>query len=417
MTVIGQLGFKQPTKVQEQVFPSALKKQNVIGVSETGSGKSHAFLLPIFNNLNLRQEKVQALVVSPSRELAEQLYQMAQKINQFLPQPAKIQLLIGGKDLSQLQEKIKNKQPQIIIGTPGRIVKLLPEIRAKMADLMTLVIDEADMALDLGNATDLQVIIESMPQRTQIMFFSATINQQLQTIIKKYLHGAVIIKQTSPHQTINQNVVNYLIEPRALSNEELIYRLITRQSEYLVFIFANTKKRVEEIYRFLQNKGLNVAQMHGDLPSRRRHQIMKRILHLDFEYVVTTDLAARGIDIPGISLVVNDDIPNNLEYFIHRVGRTARMGHQGLAITIINRHHPKVQKLQEKGIKFQEVRLSQGQLVKITSRKRRQDRQHQYWQNQQNQVVIPQRLQKIKPGYKNRIKAFNKRQLQKKRRR
>ena len=283
-----------------------------------------------------------------------------------------------------------------------------------MADFVTLVIDEADMTLDLGNASDLQLILESMPIHSQFMFFSATINEQLQALIKKYLHSSITIKQTNSHQIINKNVTNYLIDPHNLSHEELIYRLITRQPEYLVFIFANTKKRVEEIYHFLHDKGLKVAQMHGDLPSRRRHQVMKRILNLDFNFVVTTDLAARGIDIPGISLVINDDIPNNLEYFVHRVGRTARMGNKGLAITVISRHDQKVQKLQEKGIKFQEVRLFDGQFQKIALRKKRQERQKNYYSKQQSMVVIPKRMKKVKPGYKRRIKSFKKRQINRK---
>lgn len=370
--------------------------------------------MPIFNNLNLNKKKIQAIIVLPSRELAEQLYQMSQEINNFLSESFKIQLLIGGKDIKELQKKVCHNQPQIIVGTPGRIVSLLSEIKANMADFVTLVIDEADMTLDLGNASDLQLILESMPIHSQFMFFSATINEQLQALIKKYLHSSITIKQTNSHQIINKNVTNYLIDPHNLSHEELIYRLITRQPEYLVFIFANTKKRVEEIYHFLHDKGLKVAQIHGDLPSRRRHQVMKRILNLDFNFVVTTDLAARGIDIPGISLVINDDIPNNLEYFVHRVGRTARMGNKGLAITVISRHDQKVQKLQEKGIKFQEVRLFNGQFQKIALRKKRQERQKNYYSKQQSMVVIPKRMKKVKPGYKRRIKSFKKRQINRK---
>lgn len=371
LSAIENLGFKKPTKVQERIFFSALKKKNVIGMSETGSGKSHAFLLPIFNNLDFSSKQIQTVIISPSRELAEQLYSMAEALNKLLPEQAKIQLLIGGKEVSRLQTKIENNHPQIIIGTPGRTVELMNSLRANYSSFVSLVIDEADMSMDLGNAKDLNIILEGLPKDHQIMLFSATINQQLQVMIKKYLHGDVELKEVPNHKVINENVNNYLISTRSLSNEELIYRLITRKTEYLVFIFANTKKRVEEIYQFLSEKGLNIAQIHGDLPSRRRHQIMKKVLHLDYNFVVSTDLAARGIDIPGISLVVNDDIPDNLEYFIHRVGRTARMGQKGTAITLFHRDETKIKELEAKGIKFQEVRLSKGELLKIDRRNRR----------------------------------------------
>ncbi|BDR56749.1 DEAD/DEAH box helicase [Xylocopilactobacillus apis] len=414
LSAIENLGFKKPTKVQERIFFSALKKKNVIGMSETGSGKSHAFLLPIFNNLDFSSKQIQTVIISPSRELAEQLYSMAEALNKLLPEQAKIQLLIGGKEVSRLQTKIENNHPQIIIGTPGRTVELMNSLRANYSSFVSLVIDEADMSMDLGNAKDLNIILEGLPKDHQIMLFSATINQQLQVMIKKYLHGDVELKEVPNHKVINENVNNYLISTRSLSNEELIYRLITRKTEYLVFIFANTKKRVEEIYQFLSEKGLNIAQIHGDLPSRRRHQIMKKVLHLDYNFVVSTDLAARGIDIPGISLVVNDDIPDNLEYFIHRVGRTARMGQKGTAITLFHRDETKIKELEAKGIKFQEVRLSKGELLKIDRRNRRKKHQDQFSKNKHYDVVIPSRMRKIKPGYKHRIKSYGKRQMRKK---
>ncbi|BDR58840.1 DEAD-box ATP-dependent RNA helicase CshB [Xylocopilactobacillus apicola] len=385
----------------------------MIGMSETGSGKSHAFLLPLFNNLDLAKKEIQAVIVSPSRELAEQLASMADELNQLLPVPAKIQLLIGGKELSRLEAKVENNLPQIVIGTPGRIVELLPELRKHYASFVSLVIDEADMALDLGNAENLNVILETLPNLHQILFFSATINQQLQLMIKKYLHGDVAIKQVPNEKVINDNVKNYLISTRSLTKEEIIYRLVTRKPEFLVFIFANTKKRVEEIYQFLSAKGLNIAQMHGDLPSRRRHQIMKKIINLDYEFVVSTDLAARGIDIPGISLIVNDDIPNDLEYFIHRVGRTARMGQKGVAITLYQQDLKKVKALEAKGIKFQEVRLSKGELVKIDHRKRR-ERHREQLANHHRDVLVPSRMKKVKPGYKHRINSYTKRQMRRK---
>lgn len=409
MTAIEKLGFRRPTPVQERVFSSALNYNNVVGKSVTGSGKTHAFLLPIFNNLNFDLHEIQAVIVSPSRELAEQLYSAAEKFNQFLPVHARLQLLIGGKEVDTLKSKIENNQPQIIIGTPGRIAELLGPIRKYYASFVSLVIDEADMALDLGNSENLNLMLETLPNEHQILLFSATINQQLQVMIKKYLHGDVSIKEVPNKTIISEGVQNYLISTRSLSNNEIIYRLITRKNEFLVFIFANTKKRIEEIYQFLSEKKLNVAQMHGDLPSRRRRQIMKNILNLDYDFVVSTDLAARGIDIPGISLVINDDIPNDLEYFIHRVGRTARMGQKGTAITLYHQDLKKVQELEKLGIKFQEVRLSKGELIKIDHRNRRKLYKQQKNKQKFEGIVIPSRMKKIKPGYKHRINSYTKR--------
>ncbi|WP_373841852.1 DEAD/DEAH box helicase [Limosilactobacillus sp.] len=416
LKAVHAINFRQPTAIQERVIPDILNGRSVVGQSETGSGKTHAFLLPIFAKLDPQKQKVQAVITTPSRELAYQIYAAAKQLNKFAPTPLTIHNYVGGTDKQHQLAQLSRKQPQLVIGTPGRVLDL---VKSQALDLHTatmFVVDEADMTLDMGFLAPVDQIASTFPDDLQMMVFSATIPQKLRPFLKKYMANPVV-EEIRPQTIINPDVKNWLLSTKGQDKNQLIYRLLTMGEPYLALVFANTKKRVEELTHYLENQGLKVAMIHGGLEARRRKRTMRQIRNLDFQYIVATDLAARGIDIDGISLVINDDLPTDLEYFIHRVGRTGRNGMEGTAITLYAPGEDDlIAKLEERGIKFVPKELKRGRLVTTHDRNRR----HKYRRRQASldpsmKGFVKKTKKKVKPGYKKRIKRAIKDEEQEKR--
>lgn len=405
LRAIDDLKFRQPTPVQERVIPVIMRNQSVVGQSATGSGKTHAFLLPLFAKIDPTQQSVQAVITTPSRELAYQIYQAAKQLNKFAPQPLTIHNYVGGTDKQHQVEQLQRKQPQLVIGTPGRVLDLIKSQALDIHTAKMFVVDEADMTLDMGFLQDVDQIAGHFPDDLQMMVFSATIPQKLRPFLKKYLENPVI-EEIPTEAVINPDVDNWLMSTKGQDRNQLIYRLLTLGNPYLALVFANTKERAIEITDYLEQQGLKVAMIHGGLEARRRKRTMRQIRNLDFQYVVATDLAARGIDIDGVSLVINDDIPTDLEYFVHRVGRTGRKGMKGTAITLYApAEDDLIAKLEERGVKFIPKELRNGQLVTTHDRNRRK-----HYKRRQNELdpsmkgYVKKTKKKVKPGYKKRIK-------------
>jgi len=290
-----EIHFDEPTKVQEAVISLVNKKKDIIVQSETGSGKTHAFLLPSMNALTDTQE-VQLLIATPSRELAYQIYEDTQAILKNYPEEYNAFIFVGGSDRERQKRKLEAHQPQIAIGTPGRLWDLIRENDLHIENVERFVVDEADMTLDMGFLDDVDHITSKLPDNREMMVFSATIPQKLEPFLNKYMHGPqrVEIKNSS---IIPRNVDNWLMSSHGRDKKQMIYQLITLGEPYLVLIFANTKKTVDDIYHYLRGQGLKVARIHGGLTPRERKRAMKQVENMEFQFVVATDLAARGIDI------------------------------------------------------------------------------------------------------------------------
>ena len=326
------MDFRKPTPVQERLIPTVLKGKSVVGQSQTGSGKTHTFLLPIFQKID-PNGPAQAVITTPSRELAYQIYEAAKQIAKFSPIPITVHNYVGGTDKQRQIEKLSHNQPQIVIGTPGRILDLIRAQALDVHEVRQLVVDEADMTLDMGFLDDTDAIASSLPQDLQMMVFSATIPEKLQPFLHKYMENPVV--EVVKNQTIISDTIdNWLISTKGRDRNQIIYKLLTMGEPYLALVFTNTKKRANELTDYLRSQGLKVAKIHGGLQPRERKRIMKAVQNLEYQYVVATDLAARGIDIQGVSHVINDDLPTDLEFFVHRVGRTGRNGMSGTAITL-----------------------------------------------------------------------------------
>lgn len=404
LTAIADKGFKQPTEVQERLIPVIQAGRSVVGQSQTGTGKTHTFLLPIFNQLDLKQQNVQAVITAPSRELATQIYQAAKQLADFSDEEISIMNFVGGTDKLRQVERLATKQPHIVIGTPGRILDLVTSGDLLIHTTQVMVVDEADMTLDLGFLADVDQIAGRMPDNLQMLVFSATIPEKLRPFLRKYMNNP-LIEKIKPKTVISETIDNWLISTKGKDVNQIIYQLLTIGHPYLAIVFANTKQRVDEISQYLKNQGLSVATIHGDILPRERKRVMKQIQNLDFQYVVATDLAARGIDIEGVSHVINAEIPDDLEFFIHRVGRTGRNQLPGTAITLYEpSDERKINEIEALGITFKPKEIKNDEVVDSYDRNRRQKREKKRDELDTTLIgLVKKKKKKIKPGYKKQI--------------
>ncbi|GEN48451.1 DEAD/DEAH box helicase [Ligilactobacillus pobuzihii] len=412
-----KLNFTEPTEVQKRLLPPIMHGKSVVGQAQTGSGKTHAFLLPIFNTIDLTQHEVQAVITTPSRELAYQIYDAAKQISAESKQEIMVANYVGGTDKKRQAAKLEKHQPQVVIGTPGRILDLINSHVLDIHLTKYFVVDEADMTLDMGFLKETDAIASALPQDLQMMVFSATIPVKLEPFLKKYMNNPVI-EVVENQAIISPTVQNWLISTKGRDRNRLIYQLLTIGEPYLVLIFANTKERVDELTEYLRKCGLEVAKIHGGLQPRERKRVMKKIHNLDYQFVVATDLAARGIDIEGVSHVINDDLPNDLEFFVHRVGRTGRNNMPGTAITLYGpEDDQKVNELEQMGISFAPKALKNGEIVDSYDRERRAKHKKRHDPMDPSlRGMAKKEKNKHKPGYKKRIKKAIKKDQQQKRR-
>lgn len=402
---IQDLGFHQPTAVQEKVIPVIQAGKSVVGQSATGSGKTHAFLLPIFDQLKADVHEVQAVITTPSRELAYQIYSAAKQINQFAPTPFVVHNYVGGTDRERQERQLARQQPQLVIGTPGRVDDMAEHGGLDIHTAHRFVVDEADMTFDMGFLTTVDQIASRFPDDLQMMVFSATIPVKLRPFLKKYMENPVV-EEIPVATVINPNVDNWLMSTKGRDKNQLIYRLLTMGEPYLALVFANTRERATELAKYLNSQGLKVALVHGGLEPRQRKRVMREIKKLEYQYIVATDLAARGIDIEGVSLVINDDIPTDLEYFIHRVGRTGRANLKGTAITLYAPDEDDlINQLEDRGIHFKPKTIKNGRIIDTHDRNRRRKRLKQHDKLDPTMIgFVKKTKKKVKPGYKKRIR-------------
>ncbi|WP_127849145.1 DEAD/DEAH box helicase [Lacticaseibacillus hulanensis] len=404
LTALAVNKFIDPTPIQTQVIPKALKGMSIIGQSQTGSGKTLAFLLPILSNIDRSDDTLQAVITAPSRELATQIYKTAQLLLADIDD-LRVGRYVGGTDRQKQEKKLTGKSVHLAIGTPGRIRDLLQDGALTGYTVKTFVVDEADMTLDMGFLDTVDKIASTFPAELQMMVFSATIPQKLQPFLKKYMHNPLVI-ELKPKTVIADTVDNWLIAKKGKNTNELVYKLLTIGQPYLVLIFCNTKEAVDKLHAYLTDQGLDVAKIHGDIAPRERKRVMKDVAAGRYQYVVATDLAARGIDINGVSHVINAEIPTDPEFFIHRVGRTGRNGMSGIAITLYAPgEENKIGELENMGIHFTPKTIHDGEFIDAKDRNRRHTREKKSDKLSQTMYgMLQKEKKKRKPGYKKKVK-------------
>lgn len=406
LKAVEKLGFKTPTDIQQKMFPAAIKEKSVIGQSQTGSGKTHAYLLPMLNEINPKEQKVQVVIAAPTRELARQIFEEINKITAWCEPDEQIlaKCYVGGTDKQRAIEGLK-VQPHIVVGTPGRIYDLVKEEALFVHTAHALVIDEADLMLDMGFIQEVDQVASRMNRDLKMLVFSATIPQKLQPFLKKYMENPVHI-HINPRQATAVKIEHQIMPARHRNKSELVKKALEVYNPYLAIIFTNTKKRADEVADDLLAKGLKVGRIHGDLAPRERKKMMKEIQDLKYQYIVATDLAARGIDIQGVSHVINIELPDDLDFYIHRVGRTARAGFSGIALTIYDlSDDDALVRLEKRGIEFKHVDIRDGEFVEIgprQGRKKREKKENELETKARNTIKKPG---KVKPGYKKKLNA------------
>ncbi|MDH6370338.1 DEAD/DEAH box helicase [Paenibacillus sp. VTT E-133280] len=331
LQAITELGFEEATPIQEQSIPLALTGSDLIGQAQTGTGKTAAFGIPLISKINREDEKILALIMAPTRELAIQVSEEIGKLSRF--KGLRSLAIYGGQDIGRQIRGLK-KKPQIIIGTPGRLLDHINRKTIRLDDVQTVVLDEADEMLDMGFMEDIQTILKLVPEERQTMLFSATMPPNIQRLAQQFLnnpqHVSVIPKQISA-PLIDQAYV----EVPERQKFEALSRLIDMESPELAIVFGRTKRRVDELAEALQKRGYSADGLHGDLSQNQRDAVMRKFRDGSIDVLVATDVAARGLDVSGVTHVINFDLPQDPESYVHRIGRTGRAGKEGTAWSFV----------------------------------------------------------------------------------
>lgn len=402
---LAKIGFTKPTPVQEKVIPAMLKGESVIVQAATGSGKTHAYLIPILNAIDEDARYVQAIVTAPSRELADQLYRVARQLRDNSGLNIAIAHLAGGSDRDRQIARFEQNKPQLVIATPGRLLDFADKKILLLDQVKNFVIDEADMTLDLGFLADVDKIAARLPKDVVMSAFSATIPVKLTNFLRKYMAKPEEIVIDNP-AVIAPTIKNDLLDIGSKGRKKIVYKLLTMGQPYLALVFANTKQMVDELADYLTKQGLKVAKIHGGITERERKRTLREVRAGQYQYVVASDLAARGIDLPGVSLVINYEIPKDLEFIIHRIGRTGRNGLPGHAVTLVREEEMnRVGALEHMGVHFDFVEIKDGALAPRTHYRRRDNRTAANRQLDPHMKGVVKKVKsKRKPGYKKKIK-------------
>lgn len=324
-------GITESTPVQEKAIPLLLAGKDVIAQAQTGTGKTLAFLLPILEKADSRVEHVQALILTPTRELALQITTEAKKL---LAQLDDIHVLAvyGGQDVERQMKKLRGKK-QIVIATPGRLLDHLRRGTIELSTVSMLVLDEADQMLHMGFLPEVEEIIGCTSGDRQTMLFSATMPAQVRSLAKRYMRNPEDVRVQGKQITL-KDIRQIAVETTDRAKQSALRELIEQQRPFMAVIFCRTKRRASALNAALQGYGYLSDELHGDLSQAKREDVMKRFREARLQLLVATDVAARGLDVEGVTHVFNYDIPHDVESYIHRIGRTGRAGEQGVAITL-----------------------------------------------------------------------------------
>ena len=318
---IKEMGFEEATPIQSQAIPVVMSGVDVIGQAQTGTGKTAAFGIPALQKVDATSKKTQIIVLSPTRELAIQVAEEFHKLSKYT-HGIKILPVYGGQDISRQIRSLKDGA-QIIIGTPGRVMDHLRRKTIRCEGVHTIILDEADEMLNMGFREDIETILEYIPQERQTVLFSATMPKPIMDITRKYQHDAVTIKVVKKELTV-PNIEQYYYDVKRKDKTEVLTRLLDYYDPKLSLVFCNTKRMVDELAQELSSRGYFAEGLHGDMKQVQRDRVMKNFRGGKTDILIATDVAARGIDVDDVEAVFNYDIPQDDEYYVHRIGRTGR---------------------------------------------------------------------------------------------
>lgn len=386
--------FHELTPIQKEVLSVANKKRDIIGVSSTGSGKTHAFFMPIFEQIDASLNEVQAVISAPTRELAYQLYSRCLPLAKEFS--VRVKLVIGGTEKKQESEN----RPQIVIGTPGRMKdEFVDEKTLRLDTARIMIIDEADMTLEFGFLEDIDVILSKMDKKVQLMVFSATIPQDLRPFLRKYLYDPYLI-QISDQENFQADVHHYLVPCKHKSYGEKVLDILPEINPYVCLIFANTNEEASQIAKLLRENNYDLVELHGSLESRERLKSIRLIQSQKKSYIVASDIAARGIDLDGVTHVISCGFPKDLKYYIHRAGRTGRASRDGVCIALYKSSDQKAIQSLLNQVTFEHKDMKNGQWVDLKPYLQKSRPHKSDELETEIKKIVRKKKVKVKPNYK-----------------
>jgi ATP-dependent RNA helicase DeaD len=382
------LGFSEPTAIQAQAIPHLLSGRDVVGLAQTGTGKTAAFSLPILEQLNVNKRAVQALVLTPTRELAMQVCQAVQELNN--DRRLRVLPVYGGQSIDRQLQQLR-RGVHMVVGTPGRILDLLGRGGMALDQLNWLVLDEADEMLNMGFIQDVENILSHAPAERQTAFFSATMEPAIRELAAKFLQSPVTVAVENPKATPSRiNQVAY-VTPPGWTKPRALMPILEMEDPESAIIFVRTRRTAAELTRQLQAAGHSVDEYHGDLNQAQRERLLLRFRQQQIRWVVATDIAARGIHVDNLTHVINYDLPDSIDSYVHRIGRTGRAGKEGRAISIV---HP----LEKYRLRQVERQLKQPlEFCKVPTRAEIAVRHLEKLQNQVREAITSERLASFLP--------------------
>ena len=332
LRAIAEMGFEEATPIQSQAIPVVMSGVDVIGQAQTGTGKTASFGIPVLHKVDPNNKKTQVIILSPTRELAIQVADEIRKLAKYM-HGVKILPVYGGQEISRQIKALKGGA-QIIIGTPGRVMDHLRRKTIRCEAVNTIVLDEADEMLNMGFREDIETVLEYIPGEHQTVLFSATMPKPILDITRKYQHDAVNIKVVKKELTV-ANIDQYYYDVKRKDKVDVLTRLLDYYNPKLSLVFCNTKKMVDELATELSGRGYSAEGLHGDMKQSQRDRVMNNFRKGKTDILIATDVAARGIDVDDVEAVFNYDLPQDDEYYVHRIGRTGRAGRCGKAFSFV----------------------------------------------------------------------------------
>ncbi|WP_241236222.1 DEAD/DEAH box helicase [Brevibacillus marinus] len=413
---IQDLYYKRPTPIQAEAIPVILAGKDVVAQAPTGTGKTAAFVLPILERLQPHKRDIQALILTPTRELSIQIAAEIAKLGKHLD--VQVLSLHGGTDIERQISKLE-RTVQIVVGTPGRVLDHLQRGTLHFGRISWLVLDEADKMLEMGFLDDVAQIIVSTPQDRQVLLFSATMPDPVKQLAARFMKQPQHIRIEHGQKTVEHIRQVYYVVNQSDKLDALL-DLIDSTRPYLAIIFANTQQRVQTLAARLQQLGYDAEALYGDLSQKKREKLMRDFRSVKFQFLVATDIAGRGLDVEGVTHVFNYDLPTDVESYIHRVGRTGRAGQAGTAISLVS---PRQKSLIQRFAKATRAEIEENVLTaghhlaagrrkraaereaNIAAQKAEQQRQQAEQRKKQETPLVSalKKNQKVKPGYKKKL--------------
>lgn len=407
--VINNLGYIDLTPIQEATITKVLKGKSLICKSETGSGKTHAFLIPTFNNVDRDLNAIQVLIVTPTTILANQTYEFARAICEQI-EGLSCKVFTSSKDKNKNLEELSygKEMPKVVIGTPGRIVDLLINNKTNISRINTIVLDEADMLLDDSYINDIVTLMERINPK-QRLIFTATMKNHLISDTYKFIKAEEII-DIDKKVKVNRNVKHHLVDIKHKDIVEQLINFLNIENPYFTLIFASEKTKVEKIYRQLNQNGITCSILNGNMQSRENKINLRRIKQGEFNVVVCSDMVSRGLDLEDVSTVISCDLPKDLDYYLHRAGRCGRNNKKGDSYIFYNDDElTLVKKLIESKLGFDYYILRKDSLKKVDTIEGKPKKKNEELEKEIRKEVRKVKTNKVKPGYKKKIsKAIEK---------